>query len=167
MTIHFVVLPIPTVHLDDGGFVTIGIGICSRATECLSPISGESFNMLGVKTMAERMGHHLIGHNPLMPGGRKTPQAVVATRCLEDSLHVPIMTILLSLFKTLTPARAHGAAISESVLNIVRACHSPFSHGCIQDSDESRASQKPTSQSPTILTSDAAHRRQYMLRIEE
>ena len=38
--IHFIVLPVPAVHFDDGGFVTIGIGIHGRATECLCPISG-------------------------------------------------------------------------------------------------------------------------------
>ncbi len=38
--IHFIVLPVPAMHLDDGGFVTIGIGIRSRATERLGPISG-------------------------------------------------------------------------------------------------------------------------------
>ena len=102
-TIHFIVLPIPAVHLDDGGFVTTAVGIRIGATECLGPVSGESLDMLGVEAVAERMGHNVIGHDPLMPGGGKTAQAVVATRCFEDSLHVPIMTILLSLFKTLTP----------------------------------------------------------------
>ncbi len=47
--IHFIVLPVPAMHLDDGGFVTIGIGIRTRATECLGPISGESLDMLGVE----------------------------------------------------------------------------------------------------------------------
>src|SRR5262249_47593971 len=76
-------------YLDDAGFVAIGIGIRSRATECLGPVSGESLNMLGMKAMAERMGHYVVGHHPLMPSVSKTNQAVVATRCLEDSLHVP------------------------------------------------------------------------------
>jgi len=53
--------------------------------------------------MAERMGHDVIGHHPLVPGVSKTAQAVVATRCLEDSLHVPMMTILSCMRKTLTP----------------------------------------------------------------
>src|SRR6266567_6821079 len=92
--IHFVVLSVAAVHLDDASFVTVGIGICSRATECLGPISGESLDMPGVEAMAERMGHNVVGHHPLMPGVSKSAQAVVATRCLEDSLHVPMMTIL-------------------------------------------------------------------------
>src|SRR5262249_29830092 len=86
--IHFIVLSVSAVHLDYGGFVTIGIGIRCRATECLSPISGESLDMLRVEAMAERMGHNVVGHHPLMPGVSKTAQAVVATRCLEDSSHV-------------------------------------------------------------------------------
>src|SRR5262249_34816683 len=44
--------------------------------------------MLRVEAMTERMGHDVIGHHPLMPGVSKTAQAFIATRCLEDSLHV-------------------------------------------------------------------------------
>jgi hypothetical protein len=94
------VLPVPAVHLDDGGFVTIGIGVRSRATECLGPISGESLDMLGVEAMAERMGHDVVGHHPIVPRVSKMTQAFVATRCLEDSLHEPMMTILSWLCKT-------------------------------------------------------------------
>jgi len=39
--------------------------------------------------MAERMSHDIVGHHPIMLGASKTAQAFVATRCLEDSLHVP------------------------------------------------------------------------------
>ena len=93
-------LSVPAVHLDDGGLVTIGVGIRGRATECLSPVSGESLDMLGVEAVAERMGDHVVGHHPTMPGVGKTAQAVVATR-LEDSLHASMMTILLCLCKTM------------------------------------------------------------------
>src|SRR5258708_20883614 len=81
--IDFIVLPVSAVHLDDGGLVTIGIGICGRATECLSPVSGESLDMLGIEAVAERMGDLVVGHHPTMPGVGKTPQAVVATGRLE------------------------------------------------------------------------------------
>ena len=90
-------------------------GIRSRATEYLGPISGESLDMLGVEAMAERMGHDVVGHHPLMPGVSKTAQAVVATRCLEDSLHVP-MTILSCIRNTLTPGGSKGAATSDGAL---------------------------------------------------
>jgi hypothetical protein len=53
--IHFVVLPLAAVHLDDGGLVTIGAGICAGSTECLGPVSGESLGMLRVEAVAERM----------------------------------------------------------------------------------------------------------------
>ena len=86
----------------------MGIGISSRATECLSPISGESLDMLGVKAMAERMGHDLVRHHPLMPGGSKPAQPFLATCCLEHSLHVAIMTILSCLCKTITLAGSRG-----------------------------------------------------------
>jgi hypothetical protein len=68
--IHFIVLPVPAVHLDDGGLVTIGIGIRGRATECLGPVSGESLDMLGVEAVAECMGDY-VGHHPTMPGVSK------------------------------------------------------------------------------------------------
>jgi hypothetical protein len=57
--------------------------------------------MLGVEAVAERMGDHVVGHHPTMPGVGKTAQAVVATRRLEDSLHASMMTILPSLCKTM------------------------------------------------------------------
>src|SRR5215468_12379145 len=60
----------------------------------------------GVQAMAKRMGHNVVGHHPIMPGVSKAAKAFAATRCLEDSLHVPMMTILLFLCKTLTPADA-------------------------------------------------------------
>src|SRR5271163_4024701 len=87
-------LSVPAVYLDDGGFVTIGIGIRGRAAECLSPVRGESLDMLGVEAVAERMGDHVVGHHPTVPGVGKTAQAVDATRRLEDSLHASMMTIL-------------------------------------------------------------------------
>jgi hypothetical protein len=80
-------LSVPAVHLDDGGFVTIGIGIRGRAAECLSPVSGEPLDMLGVEAVAECMIDHVVGHHPAVPGVGKTAQAVDAPRYLEDSLH--------------------------------------------------------------------------------
>src|SRR5262249_12624940 len=106
--IHFIVLPVPAVHPDHGGLVTIGIGICGRTTQCLGPIGGESLDVLWMEAMAERMGHDLVGHHPLMPGLSKTAQAFAATYSLEDSLHAPMMTILQRLRKKLTPARVQG-----------------------------------------------------------
>jgi hypothetical protein len=108
VAIHFIVLAIPAVHLDNGGLVTIGIGIRGRATECLGPVSGESLDMLRVEAVAERMGDHIIGHHPTMPGFGKTAQAVVATRRLEDSLHTSMMTILPCLRKTMAAASSAG-----------------------------------------------------------
>src|SRR5271155_2752196 len=101
-------LSVPAVHLDDGGLVPIGIGIGARATECLSPVSSESFNMLGVEAVAERMGDHVVGHHSTMPGVGKTAQAVVTTRRLEDSLHASIMTILPCLSQLETGGQRAG-----------------------------------------------------------
>jgi hypothetical protein len=93
------------VHLDDGGLVTVGIGIRGRATERLSPVSGESLNMVGVEAVAERMGDHVVGHHPAVPGVGKTAQAGDATSRLEDSLHASMMTILPYLCKHVHPSR--------------------------------------------------------------
>src|ERR1039457_68782 len=106
--IHFIVLPVPAVHLDDGGLVTIGIGIRGRATECLGPVSGESLDMLGVEAVAGRVGPHAVGHHPTRRGVGKTAQAVVATRRLEDSSHASVMTILPCLCKRMAPATSAG-----------------------------------------------------------
>jgi len=106
--IHLFVLSVPAVHLDDFGFVSVEIGVRSRATECLRPISGESLDMLWVEAMAERMHHDVVGHHPLMPGISKTAQSFVSTRCLEESLHLPMMTIPSCLCKTLSPAGSRG-----------------------------------------------------------
>ena len=91
-------------QLDDGGLVTIGVGIRAGATECLGPVSGESLDTLGVEAVAERVADHVVGHHPTMPGVGKTAQAVHSTRRLEDSLHASIMTIVPCLCKTMAAA---------------------------------------------------------------
>ena len=68
--------------------------------------------MLGMETVAERMGDHLVGHHPTMPGFGKTAQAVVTTRRLEDSLHDekiggPSGTSFATVNLGLRPAKAH------------------------------------------------------------
>ena len=58
--------------------------------------------MPGMQAMAKRMGHNVVGHHPIMPGGSKAAQAFAATRCLEDGVCMyPMMTILSFLCKTL------------------------------------------------------------------
>jgi hypothetical protein len=48
------------------------------------------------------MGDDLVGHYPTMPSAGKTSQAVLATRCFEDRLHISIiMAIVPSLGKTM------------------------------------------------------------------
>jgi hypothetical protein len=68
-------------------------------------------NANGHSDLAERMGHDVVGHHPLMPRVSKTAQAVGDTRSLQDSLHVRMMTILSCICKTLTrsgPRRGWG-----------------------------------------------------------
>jgi hypothetical protein len=96
------------VDLDRGGLATIGIGIGGRATECLSPVSGEPLDMLGMESVAERMGDHVVGHHPTMPGIGKTAQAVAASGRFEDSLHASMMTVVPCLCKTMAPASSAG-----------------------------------------------------------
>ena len=61
--IHFAVLAVATVHLDDGGLVTKEARIRARATECLSPISGESLDVLGGKLWLNAWATHVVGHH--------------------------------------------------------------------------------------------------------
>jgi len=98
--IHFAVLSIAAVHLDDGGLVTIGVGVYAGTTEGLGPVSGESLDMLGVEAVAERMTDHVVGQHPTMPGVGKAAQAVMATRRVENSFHASIMTIVSRHCKT-------------------------------------------------------------------
>lgn len=88
---HFVRKPSTTVHLDDGGLVTIGIGIRAGATKRLGLVSGESLDMLGVGVVAKCMSDYVVAHHPMMPGTGKTAQAVHSARCLKDSLHALMM----------------------------------------------------------------------------
>ena len=106
--IHFLVLSVPAMYFDDGGFVAIGIGIRGRSTERLSPVSCEPLDMLGVEAMAEGMCDYLVGHHATMPSVGKTAQAVASTDRLEDSLHAGILTIAQCLCKTMTSANPTG-----------------------------------------------------------
>src|SRR3974377_2106765 len=82
--IHLVVHPVTAVDPDDGGLVPIGLGIHAGSTECLGPIRGETLDMLGMETVAERMADYFVGHHPTMPGSGQAAQAVAATRCLGE-----------------------------------------------------------------------------------
>src|SRR5438270_2617801 len=101
-------LPVAAVHLDDGGLVTIRVGIRAGATECLGPVSSEPLDMLGMEAVAERMRNHVVGHHAPMPSAGKTAQAVVATSRLEDSLHASMMTIVPYPSKTVATATSVG-----------------------------------------------------------
>lgn len=91
--IHFLVLAVPAMHLNDGGLVPTGIGIRGWTTECLGPVGSKPLNMLGVEAVAEGMSDYLVGHYPTMPGISKAAQAVVTTCRLEDSLHTSMIMI--------------------------------------------------------------------------
>ena len=91
-TIHFIVLPVATVQLDYTGFVTMGIGVCVGAAECLCPVCGEALDMLRVEAVAEGMADLLVGHYAAMPSLGKAAQTADSTCRLEDSGHVCIIT---------------------------------------------------------------------------
>jgi hypothetical protein len=88
------------------------------------------------------MGHDVVRHHALMPGVSKTAQAVGAARCLEDSLHVPMMTILSCIRKTLTrPVKR--AARSERALSMAPGfVTQPFKDGRFRILIVSRANRK-------------------------
>ena len=86
-TVHFVVLTISAVHWNDSRFVAIVIGISGWSTQCLGPIRGESLDMLRVKAVAECMGHNIVVHHSLVPGGRKTAQSLIPACCFKYGTH--------------------------------------------------------------------------------
>jgi hypothetical protein len=90
--IHLVMHSVAAMDADDGGLVAIGLGIHAGSTECLGPIRGETLDMLGMETVAERMADYFVGHHPTMPGSSKTAQAVDAPHRLEESTHASMMT---------------------------------------------------------------------------
>jgi hypothetical protein len=67
-----------------------------------------------MEAVAERMGYHVVGHHPPMPGAGKIAQALVATCRLEDGLHASMMTIVLYSCKTVATATSGGNAIPQS-----------------------------------------------------
>jgi hypothetical protein len=120
--IHFIVLAVAAVYSDDGGLVTVGVGIRGGATECLDPVCGESLDMLGVEAVAECMADNVIGHHPTMPGVGQTAQAVCATCCLEDRLHDTMMTYqgqMMAEFQRIWRNLNMSSAVSRSVYHPV------------------------------------------------
>jgi hypothetical protein len=58
--VHLLVRSVAAVNPDDGGLITIPIGVDRWPTEGFRPVRGKAFGVLGVVTMAERMANHLI-----------------------------------------------------------------------------------------------------------
>jgi hypothetical protein len=70
-------LPVAAVHSDDGGLVTIGVGIRAGSTECLGSVRGESPDMLGMETVAEHMADYVVGD----PDDARRRQDGIGRRC--------------------------------------------------------------------------------------
>jgi hypothetical protein len=62
----------------NGGLIAVGLGIHAGSPECLGPIRGETLDMVGLKTAAERVANYFVGHHPAMPGGcgKATPPSL-------------------------------------------------------------------------------------------
>jgi hypothetical protein len=118
--IHFIMLSVATMNLDDSGLVSIGSGIRAGATECFSPVSGESLDMIRLKAVAEGMRDYFVGQHAMMPGFGEMAHAVHSTRRLEDSLHAflilhpSIMTSRLYLCKRM------GAAVGQFEMEAIQ-----------------------------------------------
>ncbi len=85
--VHFFMLPIPTMHSDNGGLITMGACVCSWSTKRLGKVCREPFCVLKVEAVTEGMCYHRVLKNPAMPGLGETPHAVHTTCRFEDSLH--------------------------------------------------------------------------------
>jgi hypothetical protein len=117
--IHLLVRSVAAVDPHHRGLIAIDIGVGRRATECLGPVGGEALAVLGVETMAKRVADHLVCHHPGVPRHGKAEQALVATRGLVHSLHVPRMAAGKSIAlvpMSGRPSTAHGGShVSQQV----------------------------------------------------
>lgn len=87
MLIHFFVRPFAAVHLNDTGFVAVGLGICAGSAKCLGPIGGEPLGMVLLESVAEGMTHHFIGHDATVPSLGKAAQTNNSASGFEHATH--------------------------------------------------------------------------------
>jgi len=85
--VHLVVRAVPAVHPHDRRFVAVLGRERHRPTQRLRPVGGEPLGVLGVKSVAECMADHSIGHHPGMPRAGQAQQAIGTARSLVHRLH--------------------------------------------------------------------------------
>ena len=73
--------------------------------------------MLGVVPVAERVAHHLVGHDPGMPCAGQAQHAVGATRGLVHRLHGPRMAVRDAPGRSGGSGRRHLASTSVTALD--------------------------------------------------
>ena len=74
--VHVVMFAVATMHAHHRRFRAERRGICWLTAPRFGPISGQSFGMLGVIAVAERVRHHFIRETTHVPGMRQTQHAV-------------------------------------------------------------------------------------------
>ncbi len=77
---------------DDGRLVAIALGVGVRSAECLCPVGGEPFAVLGVEAVAEGVADYLVGYHPGVPCLGQAEQALLAADGLVDASHRGIIT---------------------------------------------------------------------------
>ncbi len=109
--IHFMMHAAAAMDPHDGGLIAVGLRIHAGSTQCLGPIRGETLDMVGLETVAERVANYFVGHHPAMPGCGKATQSIATSRGLEDGTHASMMTMCLNASKTESVAKIRRITI--------------------------------------------------------
>ena len=87
--VHLLVWAVAAVHPHDGGLVADDARVTRGTAQRLGPIRSQPLDVIGMKTMAERVADHLVVHHAGMPCARQAEQRLGATGGLEHGLHDP------------------------------------------------------------------------------
>lgn len=85
--VHFLVQPVAAVNPHDRGLVAMTVGVRGRSTECLGPVRGETFSVLRMVSVAERMADNFVLQHARVPRVREFQQSLDATSSFINRLH--------------------------------------------------------------------------------
>lgn len=62
---------VTAVHLDDGSFIAIPVGVVRWASQCFLPVRSEALRVLRVIAVTESMTNYFVPQYPNVPGVRQ------------------------------------------------------------------------------------------------
>jgi len=114
--VHLLVWTVAAVHPHDCGLVAEGARVTRGTAQRLGPIRSQPLDVIGMKTMAERVADHLVVHHPGMPRAGQAKQRLGATSGLEHGLHDPKVP-----WPTVPPKTRPGPAVAGRVSVLLKA----------------------------------------------